>query len=155
MRSHRGRGTARTRRPGSSYPKASRSRRCSTSTEQPRDKESRPAQTDRLSTRPGLRTPSRKRARIRCRDEVDRVAVPRDVRGRKPVGDGWHRGANPCCPNHATGGGLSEDFVVTPLQRVDEKAPTRKPPARARPGVQGSRRPSRDFTPCPAPGAAR
>jgi peptide-methionine (S)-S-oxide reductase len=30
-----------------------------------------------------------------------------------------HRGANPYCPNHATGVKLPDDFVVTPLQYVD------------------------------------
>jgi hypothetical protein len=30
-----------------------------------------------------------------------------------------HRGANPYCPNHATGVTLPADFVVTPLQYVD------------------------------------
>jgi peptide-methionine (S)-S-oxide reductase len=30
-----------------------------------------------------------------------------------------HRGANPYCPNHATGVRLPDDFVVTPLQYVE------------------------------------
>jgi peptide-methionine (S)-S-oxide reductase len=30
-----------------------------------------------------------------------------------------HRGANPYCPNHATGVTLPADFAVTPLQYVD------------------------------------